>query len=147
MADEKNAGCDLCGIHDRSEGSLWCAGCADENSDPGPTRNSSGAAGFSFTVSIDGPAKGDKVRFPSIKDVAFELRLINANVEGECDVRLQIHDDGAWVVRVGLADYDTDHRGYWGAGSIPGVVRGDVKRFNSTDTARDLLSQCREALI
>jgi hypothetical protein len=44
-------------------------------------------------------------------------------------------------LRVGLSDYDQDHRGYWGASGVPGRRR----RFNALDVARDLLSQVREA--
>ena len=86
------------------------------------------------------------MRFPSIKDVASELRLINANVEGECDVRLQVYEDGKWVVRSGLSDYDQDHQGYWGASMVPGYVNtvSGRWRFNSTTIARDLLSQAKE---
>ena len=84
------------------------------------------------------------MRFPSIKDVARDLRLINANVENECDVRLQVYDDGTWAIRYGLSDYDTDHHGYWGASSIPGVVNGKVIRFNSVGIAADLICQAKE---
>jgi hypothetical protein len=79
-------------------------------------------------------------RFPSIKDVAHDLRLINAEVEGECDVRLQVYPDGSWAVRWGLSDYDTDHHGYWGASSVP----GNGRRFSSADTARELLGQAKD---
>jgi len=92
------------------------------------------------------------MKFPSIRDVARELSDINANVESDddiwsncgCDVRLQVYPDGQWCVRVGLADYDQDHRGYWGADRVPGVFQGKVQRFNSTEVARDLIAQCRE---
>lgn len=80
------------------------------------------------------------MRFPSIRRVAYELRLINTNVQGECDVRLQVYPDGEWAVRYGLSDYDQDHRGYWGASSVP----GNKKRFNSYEIAKDLLSQAKE---
>lgn len=85
-----------------------------------------------------------RVKFPSIEAVARELRLINANVECSehdegCDVRLQVYPDGRWVVRYGDASYDLDHAGYWGASTIPGVVKGVVKRFNSRDVARSLI--------
>ena len=85
------------------------------------------------------------MKFPSIADVAKQLRLLNANVECECEVRLQVYPDGRWVVRWGDSGYDQDHRGYWGSGFIPGVVRGVVKRFNSRDLARYLIEECREA--
>jgi len=86
------------------------------------------------------------MRFPSIKDVRRELTLVNANVEGECDVRLQVYEDGAWVIRSGLSDYDQDHHGFWGASCVPGVGgrRMRPRRFNATNVARDLIDQARE---
>jgi hypothetical protein len=85
------------------------------------------------------------MRFPSIKDVARQLVGINANVEGECDVRLQVWDDGEWCVRYGNSQFDQDARGYWGSSSVPGVVRGAVKRFRSREVAKDLIDQARES--
>ncbi len=35
------------------------------------------------------------------------------------DVRLQVHADGRFSVHTGSSDYDQDHRGAWGSGSIP----------------------------
>lgn len=79
------------------------------------------------------------MRFPSIQSVASALREVNSNSEeGECEVRLQVYEDGAWAIRVGSSDYDQDHRGFWGCSIVPGT------RFNSTEIARDLLSQCRD---
>lgn len=83
-------------------------------------------------------------KFPTLSIVAQELRDINAHVEGECDIRLQVYPSGEWALRVGLSDYDTDHHGYWGASSLPGVVQGKVKRFPSLVMARDLIEQCKE---
>lgn len=34
------------------------------------------------------------------------------------DVRVQATDGGNWSLHTGSSDYDTDHRGYWGASSI-----------------------------
>jgi len=85
------------------------------------------------------------MRFPSIKAVAADLRDINANVQGECDVRLQVYSDGMWAIRYGPTDYDQDHRGFWGASCIPGVnARGTVQRFDSVGLARELIEQVRE---
>ena len=88
------------------------------------------------------------MKFPSIQHVAKALRIqargiawcaFRTSEECEtCDVRLQVYPDGAWAIRVGLSDYDQDHRGFWGASYIP---RG---RFNATDLARELISQCRD---
>jgi hypothetical protein len=81
-----------------------------------------------------------KTKFPSIKDVANDLRLANKQVEGSCDVRLQVSESGSWEIRVGDASYDLDHRGYWGASGVP----GDGHRFNSIETARELLDQAKD---
>lgn len=84
------------------------------------------------------------MKFPSIKEVSKALRAVQREVDrrdGEepfCDVRLQVYEDGAWAVRFGLSDYDLDHRGFWGASSIP---KG---RFRSVDVARDLIGQARD---
>ena len=87
-----------------------------------------------------------KQPWPSVAAVAEELRGVNANVEGECDVRLQVHDGEplSWRIRYGDASYDQDHRGSWGAGSVPGVVRGRTSRFDSVALAKDLLEQAKD---
>ena len=87
------------------------------------------------------------MRFPSILAVAQELRMINANVEGECDVRLQVYEDGAWWIRYGDSSYDQDHRGYWGASCIPGCGGKNCRprRFRSRDVARDLIDQVKDS--
>ena len=80
------------------------------------------------------------MRYPCIKDVAAELSAINDNVESECDIRLQVYPNGDWKIRTGDASYDQDHRGTFGASSIPGYKY----RINSRDLARDLLDQVKE---
>lgn len=86
------------------------------------------------------------MRFPSIKAVRRELCLINANVEGECDVRLHVWPDGEWTIHYGDPSYDQDHRGYWGAGSVPGVggKRMRPRRFNAEEEAKLLLTQVKD---
>lgn len=84
------------------------------------------------------------MKFPSLSDVAKDLRFINCNVENECDVRLCVWSDGDWSIRSGDASYDQSHSDFCGASCIPGVVNGVVQRFNSFDVARDLIEQCRE---
>lgn len=83
------------------------------------------------------------LRLPSIKVIAAELRAINSEVDFSddgCDVRLQVYADGTHAVRWGASDYDQDHRGYWGASSVP----GGGKRFQSKEIARDLIDQVSE---
>lgn len=38
------------------------------------------------------------------------------------------------------SSYDLDHRGFWGASSVP----GSGARFSSRDVARDLIDQARD---
>lgn len=78
------------------------------------------------------------MRFPKIDDVAAELR--NINKQDTDDVRLQVYPDGDWAVRWGSSDYDQDHRGYWGASSVPGGNR----RFDSKDVARELIDRAKD---
>lgn len=48
-----------------------------------------------------------------------ELRRDLLDAENpEMDVRLQVSEDGSWALRYGSSDFDQDHRGYWGAGSL-----------------------------
>lgn len=86
-----------------------------------------------------------KIKFPSVSAVAKGVADLNANVEGETDVRLQVYDDGEWTLRWGLSDYDQDHRGYWGASGVPGVNRkGRVSRINSRAIAKNLIDQAKD---
>lgn len=86
------------------------------------------------------------MRFPSINDVSAELRAINKetlepdDADEGIDVRLQVYPDSQWAVRWGSSDYDQDHRGFWGASSVP----GNNRRFDSKAVARDLIEQARE---
>src|SRR5208337_1010913 len=91
-------------------------------------------------------------KFPSIKAVAEEIAYQNTEVlaadlgedlEGFrlwCDIRLQVYENGNWVLRIGDASYDQDHKGYWGNNCIPGYPH----RVNSREIAKDLIEQCRE---
>ena len=84
-----------------------------------------------------------KLKFPSAAHVAHDLRIASRScdydVEG-VDVRLQVYPDGRWAIRVGMSDYDQDHRGYWGAASVPGGNR----RFNSNEVAKELIDQAHD---
>jgi hypothetical protein len=81
-----------------------------------------------------------EARAMNIREIARALTRVNKFVEGDCDVRLQVYDTGEWAIRYGSSDFDLDHRGRWGASSVP----GNSKRFNSRDTAKDLISQVNE---
>lgn len=57
---------------------------------------------------------------------------------GHClDVRLRVHN-GGWELLTGSADYDQDHRGYWGASCIP------WERTRLEGIARDLIEQVKD---
>jgi hypothetical protein len=87
------------------------------------------------------------MRFPSIASVTWALKEAREEARkyvdpGEdMDVRLQVYSDGAWALRTGLSDYDQDHRGFWGAGSI--TASSMVKDLRQT--AKDLLEQVQDA--
>ena len=66
---------------------------------------------------------------------SVRLSLVGWGIE-ETDVRLQ-YMDGAYALHTGEACYDTDHRGYWGCGS----VSADDDDVSLMETARDLVSQ------
>ena len=60
----------------------------------------------------------------------------------DTDVRLQVYEDGQWIVRWGSSDYDQDHRGYWGAGS----VHHGMDPYFLNNIAASLLEQVAEAV-
>jgi hypothetical protein len=80
------------------------------------------------------------MRFPSIEVVTADLIAAKQSLDAESpemDVRLQVHEDGAWAVRTGDASYDLDHRGFWGASSID-------RRTNCRRLARELLEEAKD---
>ena len=85
-------------------------------------------------------------KFPTVNDVAYELRELNKQAHGEADVRLQVLDDGNWWVHLGDASHDLDHHGFWGAGTIPGCggKHGKPRKFNSKLLAEDLINQAAD---
>ncbi len=79
------------------------------------------------------------MQFPSLKEVSQAVRAVKSHLEprGECDIRLQVYEDGEWAIRWGLSDYDLDHRGYWGATYL-------TKSGNCRDVAIELLDEVEE---
>ena len=59
--------------------------------------------------------------------------------EGGMDVRLRVFD-GGWWLNAGDAQYDDDHRGYWGAATL----LGDETADDLLMLAEDLLEQCAD---
>lgn len=62
------------------------------------------------------------------------------DVNETTDVRLQVYENSEWALRVGLADYDQDHRGYWGASSI----NTECTQENTRSIAESLLEQAQD---
>ena len=86
-----------------------------------------------------------KRKWPSIDEVAKELRLINENTEGPTPVYLQALPNVSWLVMVGHPVRITGAGSRSSSGMVPGVVKGRVCRFNSVDLARHLIWKCKEA--
>jgi hypothetical protein len=93
-----------------------------------------------------------KTKFPSIRAVrsalAHEWRSLRRlcskfeTFDGDeqfagTDVRLQVHGEN-WYIHTGSADYDTNHRGYWGASPLP------WGRANLAGLARELVEQAKD---
>jgi len=81
------------------------------------------------------------IEFPSVEDVAAVLLRVKRAIDDACDVRLQVYEDGQWAIRFGLADYDQDHRGFWGASSIDPNDEYDTL----TAVAAELIDQAADA--
>jgi hypothetical protein len=79
--------------------------------------------------------------YPSIKQLAAALRSIKpskGDVEDDyVDVRLQVVPGEGWALHEGDPQYDTDHRGYWGCGSI-------CPRTNCRTLARELIEETKD---
>lgn len=90
-------------------------------------------------------------KLPSVEQIADEIKALRAQLakigvrtadnDNEADhveLRLQVYPSGEWVLRWGSHQYDTDHRGWWGSGSLPSPEASDEQIY---DTAADLLEQ------
>lgn len=87
------------------------------------------------------------MKFPTIKAVAADLAAFKADLDpaerdNECDVRLQVMEDGCWSVHYGDSQYDQDHRGYWGASAISQATNCRDMAINLIDQVRDHHAQC-----
>lgn len=80
---------------------------------------------------------------PTVEAVTSALRDVRDYLRRhgftESDVRLQVHD--GWTIHHGSSDYDQDHRGMWGAGSVG--ARDSLASLR--ETARGLVSQALDA--
>lgn len=82
--------------------------------------------------------------WPTITAIAGELRLRNANVEGEFRVWLIVWPRGEWIVTDRGTPDDPNYAGI-GAADLPGVGGRNMQpqRFNAREVARDLLQQAK----
>lgn len=99
--------------------------------------------------------------FPTIRELATDLAALKRAVdwadvkaagshdfpppepddEPYIDVRLQCVD-GGWAVHEGDPCYDTDHRGFWGAGSLSPRTNVRVLARDLIEEAKDDAAQC-----
>jgi hypothetical protein len=66
--------------------------------------------------------------WPTVEEVQTQLETVRKMATDDTDVRLQVHENGAWYIRIGDPSYDTDHRGFWGAAIVsPADSNADLK--------------------
>ena len=80
-----------------------------------------------------------------LKDIRDDMAVTPSEdgIESEddfMDVRLQVLDDGSWVLHTGDASYDTDHHGSWGASEIVPTMTDEELR----EMAEDLINQAED---
>lgn len=89
---------------------------------------------------LDGSTLGE---VPTVEAVTVALRAVRDYLRRErfeeTDVRLQVHD--GWTVHQGDGQFDQDHRGLWGAGSVS--ARDSLAALR--ETARGLVSEALES--
>jgi hypothetical protein len=71
--------------------------------------------------------------------VTSDLSWMGVNDE-TVDVRLQVLEDGTYTLHTGDASYDTDHRGFWGSGTLTRPCSPQDR----IDLAKDLVAQVLE---
>jgi len=83
------------------------------------------------------------MNFPSADAVYLELCALrsDATEPDGVEVRLQVYPDGKWAIRFGEPCYDTDHHGYWGAGTLSIDDPLNVVRDTATDMVREAEEQ------
>ena len=93
--------------------------------------------------------------FPSVEDIYLAIKHLPSQVEPEfresdddepaIEVRLQVWPDGQWTYHTGSADYDQDHRGYWGSGSVTADMDERALRALAEDLREQSIEQCAES--
>ena len=84
-------------------------------------------------------------RWPTVKDVEKQLvaykreRVYEEALRSEdgLDVRLQVYEDRTWAIRTGDSQYDQDHRGFWGSGTLTHTT-------NCRELAAHLLNEAKD---
>jgi hypothetical protein len=114
------------------------------NADIGRRANRGGGVTGPAFLSLE--AKKKCVRTPSIKTVAEWLQRVSINSPGMedegCDVRLQVYEDSSFQLHSGDSSYDQDHRGYWGAGYVPG---GKITLKLASEIAKGMIDEVLES--
>lgn len=83
--------------------------------------------------------------FPSVEDVAWELRALNSGADGTTTVWLQVFDDGKWWVHCDGSSVNSDEHCYFSRGVVPGCTpkRKKPRKFDSEAVARQLIDDIR----
>lgn len=83
---------------------------------------------------------------PSVEDVAFELRALNAVSEGKTIACLQVFEDGKWWVHDQISSVDTQERSYISTIEIPGRIgpKKKPRKFDYEEVARYLLEEIQK---
>lgn len=85
--------------------------------------------------------------FPSIKALTAELLDVKRGLSADddyLDVRLQVMPGEGWSLHTGDSQYDTDHRGFWGASSLDAHSACRSVAVELIDEARDHAAQCAD---
>lgn len=80
---------------------------------------------------------------PDVNELAADIHdfvtELNSIGESDGDVRLRLFD-GAYEILTGDAQYDTDHRGAWGSGSISASATME----DCVSLANDLINEAQD---
>lgn len=77
-----------------------------------------------------------------VEDILRSIHRKYALKDEDTDVRFRMHN-GCWQILWGLSDYDQDHRGYWGASSIPSATEG-LTQEQALEIAKELIEQAKD---
>lgn len=86
------------------------------------------------------------LKFPTIQDVAWELRALNASLDRETTVRFEILTDGRWWIHAGDSKNDIDGHSYGSSGKVPGCTGKHHKprKFPSEELAKHLIDEAAD---